>query len=66
MNFLSYLTKNLKLLKLKPLDIWYRFLFEDGFKFDYSGDEDSMISQIEKINKQDVKGYNQLVIYKKF
>ena len=52
-------------LKLKPLDIWYRFLFEDGFKFDYSGDEDSMISQIEKINKQDVKGYNQLVNFTK-
>ncbi len=48
-------------IKIKPLDIWYRFIFEDGMKFDYSGDENSMINQIEKINKFDVKGYENLV-----
>ena len=26
-------------IKLKPLEIWYRFIFEDGEKFDYSGNE---------------------------
>ena len=29
-------------INIKPLDIWYRFVFEDGFNFDYSGDENSM------------------------
>ena len=31
-------------IKIQPLDIWYRFVFEDGQSFDYSGDEDSMKS----------------------
>ena len=44
-------------IKLTPLKTWYRFIFEDGMKFDYSGDENQMKSQIEKINKDDVKGY---------
>jgi len=48
-------------IKIKPLDIWYRFVFEDGIEFDYSGNEKSMKSQIEKINKDDVKGYENLV-----
>ena len=48
-------------IEIKPLNIWYRFIFEDGFKFDYSGDEKSMINQIEKINKTDVEGYKKLV-----
>ena len=48
-------------IKIKPLDIWYRFLFEDGTSFDYSGNEISMKNQIEKISKNDVKGYENLV-----
>ena len=48
-------------IEIKPLNIWYRFIFEDGFRFDYSGDEKSMINQIEKINKSDVEGYKKLV-----
>ena len=48
-------------IKIKPLDIWYRFLFEDGASFDYSGNEVSMKSQIEKISKNDVKGYENLL-----
>ena len=44
-------------IKIQPLDIWYRFVFEDGQSFDYSGDEDSMKSQIQKINENDVNGY---------
>ena len=50
---------------IKPLDTWYRFLFEDGFQFDYSGNEELMTKQIEKINKNDVNGYNQLVEFTK-
>ena len=29
-------------IKLTPLNIWYRFIYEDGDQFDYSGDEDEM------------------------
>ena len=52
-------------IKLTPLKIWYRFIFEDGMKFDYSGDEDQMKYQIEKINKDDVKGYEDLIKFTK-
>ena len=48
-------------IEIKSLDIWYRFLFEDGTSFDYSGNEVSMKNQIEKISKNDVKGYENLV-----
>ena len=48
-------------IEIKPLDIWYRFLFEDGTSFNYSGNEISMKNQIEKISKNDVKGYENLV-----
>jgi phytoene desaturase len=48
-------------IEIKPLDIWYRFLFEDGTSFDYSGNEISMKHQIEKISKNDVKGYENLL-----
>ena len=50
---------------IKPLDIWYRFVFQDGLKFDYSGDENLMIEQIKKINEKDVSGYIKLVDFTK-
>ena len=46
---------------ITPLNTWYRFVFEDGMKFDYSGNEELMKKQIEKINKEDVIGYEDLV-----
>ena len=52
-------------IKIKPLSTWYRFIFEDGLEFDYSGDEQKMKSQIEKINKEDVIGYENLVNFTK-
>ena len=52
-------------ISIKPLDIWYRFIFEDGFSFDYSGDENSMKEQIGKINKKDVNGDIKLVEFTK-
>ena len=48
-------------IKITPLNTWYRFVFEDGMSFDYSGNEELMKNQIEKINKEDVKGYENLV-----
>ncbi|WP_415303734.1 phytoene desaturase family protein [Candidatus Pelagibacter sp. Uisw_090] len=52
-------------IKLTPLNTWYRFIFEDGAKFDYSGDEEKMKKQIKEINEDDVKGYEELVKFTK-
>ncbi len=52
-------------INLTPLKTWYRFIFEDGMKFDYSGDENKMKSQIKEINEKDVKGYEELVKFTK-
>ncbi|MDC1146405.1 phytoene desaturase family protein [Candidatus Pelagibacter sp.] len=52
-------------IKLTPLNIWYQFIFEDGNKFNYSGDEEKMKKQISKINEDDVKGYEELVRFTK-
>ena len=52
-------------IELTPLKTWYRFIFEDGMKFDYSGDENKMKDQIKKINESDVEGYERLVKFTK-
>ena len=52
-------------IKLTPLNIWYQFIFEDGNKFNYSGDEEKMKKQIREINEDDVKGYEELVKFTK-
>ena len=52
-------------IKLSPLKIWYQFVFEDKTKFNYSGDENEMKRQIEKISKDDVEGYEKLVNFTK-
>tara|TARA_Y100000590_G_scaffold169850_1_gene194429 strand:- start:695 stop:2161 length:1467 start_codon:yes stop_codon:yes gene_type:complete len=52
-------------INITPLDTWYRFVFEDGTSFDYSGNEDLMKNQIKKINLEDVKGYENLVHFTK-
>ena len=51
----------LNYIDIKPLKIWYQFVFEDGSKFNYSGDEQQMINQIKKINIEDVAGYKKLL-----
>ena len=52
-------------IKLSPLKIWYQFIFEDGLKFNYSGNETEMKNQIAKIDKDDVEGYQKLVDFTK-
>ena len=52
-------------IKIKPLRTWYRFVFEDGLKFDYSGNEQEMKEQINEINKDDVVGYENLLNFTK-
>ena len=47
--------------QIVPLDLWYRFVFNDGQTFDYSGDEKSMELEVKKFSDKDFKGYNNLV-----
>ena len=50
-----------KYIEIKPLPIWYRFVFEDNTHFDYSDNEERMQKQIEQINKDDYVGYKKLL-----
>ena len=65
MSYSSYLIKIQKLHKTFSSKIWYQFIFEDKTKFNYSGDENEMKRQIEKISKDDLKGYKKLVNFTK-
>jgi len=47
--------------KIVPLKLWYRFVFENGDKFDYSGNDESMQKQIEKYSKEDFSSFKELV-----
>jgi phytoene desaturase len=46
---------------LVPLETWYRIRFDDGFVFDYSGDEERTIQQIRQVEPDDVQGYHRLL-----
>jgi phytoene desaturase len=52
-------------INIVPLKTWYRFIFDDGLNFDYSGNENEMENQIERISKHDVKGYQDLLKFSK-
>ncbi len=47
--------------EILPLDLWYRYQFEDGKFLDYGSDLASLLKQIEKFNPDDVAGYNKLL-----
>ena len=47
--------------KIVPLDLWYRFVFNDGETFNYNGNDKSMEEQIKKFSSQDYSGYKKLV-----
>ena len=48
----SLFDKNYKdYINLTPLDVWYRFVFEDKSYIDYNGDEHRMCKQIGRILK---------------
>ena len=47
--------------KIVPLDLWYRFVFNDGETFDYNGNDKSMEDQIKKFSLKDYNGYKKLV-----
>ncbi len=52
-------------IQIKSLDTWYRFVFDDGSVFDYSGDEDRMIFEIKRFSKEDIVGYKKLLNFTK-
>ena len=52
-------------LNIKPLQTWYQFVFEDGYKFDYSGNEEEMKRQISEVSNEDICGYLDLVNFTK-
>ena len=47
--------------KIIPLDLWYRFVFNDGETFDYNGNDKTMEEQIKKFSSKDYSGYKKLV-----
>ena len=47
--------------KIVPLDLWYRFVFNDGETFNYNGNDKSMEEQIKKFSSKDYSGYKKLV-----
>ena len=47
--------------KIVPLDLWYRFVFNDGENFDYNGDDKAMEEQVKKFSSKDYEGYKKLV-----
>jgi len=59
----SLFKKNIEdYVKIVPLDLWYRFVFNDGSVFNYSGNENEMESQISKISN-DLNGYKKLITF---
>lgn len=48
---------------LVPVEPFYRILFPDGSEFDYYGDEERLIAQIEAFNPPDVDGYRRLAAH---
>ncbi len=47
--------------EILPLDLWYRYQFEDGRHLDYGQDLNLLLKQIEQYNPQDVEGYRKLL-----
>lgn len=50
---------------LMPVSPFYRLLWDDGFKFDYSNDDASLFGQIRAKNPEDEDGYRRFLKYSK-
>ena len=59
--FLLFKKKISNYVKIVPLDLWYRFVFEDKSTFNYTGNEKDMEKEIQKFSKNDIQGYKKLV-----
>lgn len=51
--------------EMKPVMPFYRLLFDDGFVFDYSNDDEELFGQIRRKNPADEKGYRRFLEYSK-
>jgi len=49
--------------QLLPVTPFYRLLWEDGERFDYSGDGEQLLAQIRERNPRDVAGYERFLDY---
>lgn len=49
--------------ELMPVTPFYRLMWEDGFVFDYSNDDESLFAQIKAKNPKDVAGYQRFLDY---
>jgi phytoene desaturase len=49
--------------EMQPVDPFYRVKFDDGEMFDYVGDEQRILSQIERLSPRDVDGYRRLAAH---
>lgn len=49
--------------ELLPVDPFYRVRFQGGGHFDYVGEEDRLLSQIERIDRRDVDGYRRFAAH---
>lgn len=50
-------------IELVPVDPFYRILFPDGSTFDYVGDEERLLAQIERLCPRDVDRYRRLAAH---
>ena len=48
---------------MQPVDPFYRVKFDDSEMFDYIGDEERILSQIEQLSPGDVDGYRKLAAH---
>lgn len=46
---------------LRPVDPYYRILFDDGERFDYRGDAEAMRAEVARIAPDDVAGYERFL-----
>ena len=46
---------------LKPIDPWYRFIFNDGTNFDYVSSLEKTIANMSLISKKDAANYNKML-----
>jgi phytoene desaturase len=51
--------------QMMPVMPFYRLLFDDGYVFDYSNEDKSLLSQIEAKNPADLIGYKKFLAYSK-
>jgi phytoene desaturase len=47
--------------QMVPIDPFYRIFFHDGTHFDYTGDNQRMVEQIQRFHPDDVPGYQEFV-----